>query len=529
MLKGYKLLTTAALSTLLFAGTAEASSVSSYGVNSHLKVTQSARYDSQTKYGESGTEIVGYDSKFKRAYSINGALNALDILDASKLKTGQLPLLKRIMLKDIHAEGSDITSVAIHPKHKYIAVSVPASNKTDKGHVVFLSMDGEFLSKVEVGSLPDMITFTSDGKHLLVANEGEPNDDYTVNPEGSISIIKTNKTGVISQKKSHTRTFNPKRVDKDVRALGRNDKESFLNLEPEYITIDKNNKYAYVTIQERNAIAKVDIERQTILSVKSLGLKSYQKYTMDASDKDNKINMKNYPVYGMYQPDGIAHVDYKGKTYLLTANEGDTQDYSGFSEETRVADIADQYNLNSKYFKGYSKDLLTDKKALGRLKTSINNPLGNEAVVTFGGRSFSVIEASSMKRVYDSGDDFEKITAKAWPDAFNADQSEAGKIEFDGRSDDKGPEPETVTIGMVNGHQYAFIGLERANGIMVYNIDRPTKPVFETYFKSADNGDVSPEGLTFIQKEKSPTNKPVLLASHEMSGTIAAYELDYIK
>ncbi|KAA1040268.1 choice-of-anchor I family protein [Macrococcus equipercicus] len=531
MNKAVKLIAAASLSAVLLAPAAEAASVSSYA-GSHIKVSQLARYDSQTDYGESGTEIVAYDKKYKRAYSINGALNALDILDASQLKAGQFPLYKRVLLKDFNAAGSDITSVAVHPSHRYIAVSVPAAAKTDNGHVIFMSMDGEFLSQVEVGALPDMLTFTSDGRQLVAANEGEPNDAYTINPEGSISIIQTNKTGVIKQQHAKTCYFNPKMIPSDVRALGRNARESFLNLEPEYVTIDRKNRFAYVTIQERNAIAKVDLQTEAIVSVKSLGYKSYHhKAKMDASDKDSAINMQNYPVYGMLQPDGVSHVDYKGRTYLLTANEGDTQDYPGFSEETRVGDIADQYNTASSYFKGFQPGILEDKSALARLKTSINNPFTGKdgkynAVITFGGRSFSVIEADSMKRVYDSGDDFETITARAWPTAFNSNQEKPGKIDFDSRSDDKGPEPESVTVGMIGSHQYAFIGLERTGGIMVYNIDQPVKPEFETYFKSAD---ISPEGITFIPKEQSPVDKPLLLASHEMSGTIAVYELDDMK
>ncbi|TDM13296.1 choice-of-anchor I family protein [Macrococcus lamae] len=535
MNKAVKLAIAASMSAVLLSPVAEAASVSSYGSNSHLKVSQLARYDSQTTFGESGTEIVAYDKKYKRAYSINGALNALDILDASQLKSGKFSLYKRVLLKDLKVEGSDITSVAVHPKHKYIAVSIPAANKTDNGHVVFMSMEGELLSEVEVGALPDMLTFSSNGRQLVVANEGEPNDDYTVNPEGSVSIIKTNKSGIIKQKHVATRYFNSKMIPSNIRTLGRTAEESFRNLEPEYITIDKKNEFAYVSIQERNVIAKVDLHTKAIVSVKGLGYKSYRSQArLDASDKDNKISMKNYPVYGMLQPDGISHVDYKGKTYLLTANEGDTQDYAGFSEETRVEDIAEQYNTSSSYFKGFDSKILTDKKALGRLKTSMYNPLTGKdgkynAVVTFGGRSFSVIEAASMKRVYDSGDDFETITAKAWPNVFNGNQETPGKIEFDSRSDDKGPEPESVTVGKIGSHQYAFIGLERTGGIMVYNIDNPVKPQFETYFKAADNKDISPEGLTFIPKEQSPVNKPVLLASHEMSGTIAAYEMNYIK
>lgn len=534
MKKISKVISTVALFSLVATPFADAQSVSSYGSNSKLKVSQLARYDSKTKFGESGTEIVSYDPAYKQAYSINGALNALDILDMSRLSKGKLTLKKRVLLKDLGVEGSDITSVAVNKKSHYIAVSIPAKEKTDNGLVAFLDKDGKLISKVTVGALPDMLTFTHDSQKLIVANEGEPNDAYTVNPEGSVSSIKVNRLGIIKQSAVKTVKFTEKMIPSNVRKLGRNAKESFLNLEPEYVTIDDNNKFAYITIQERNAIAKFDLKKDKFVKVKSLGYKSYLKNTIDASDKDKKINMKNYPLFGMYQPDGIAQMKIKGKTYLLTANEGDSQDYKGYSEETRVADIADQFDMNSYYLKNTDSNVLKDPKQLGRLKTTTSSNLVNKddkytAPVTFGGRSFSILNADNLSLVFDSGSDFEKITAKANKDTFNSQQEEPGKIDFDSRSDDKGPEPESVITGVINGKTYAFIGLERVGGIMVYNVSNPKKPVFETYFKANDNGDISPEGLTFIDAKQSPTKKPLLLASHEMSGTIAAYELSAIK
>ncbi|MGK0554071.1 choice-of-anchor I family protein [Macrococcus capreoli] len=525
-----KVVSTFALLTTLSAPFAQAQSVTSYGANSHVQVNQLARYDSKTSFGESGTEIVSYDAANQQAYSINGALNALDILDMSQLTQGQLPLKKRIFLKDLGVEGSDITSVAVNKKYHYIAVSIPAKEKTDNGIVAFLDKDGQLISKVTVGALPDMLTFTHDSKKLIVANEGEPNDDYTINPEGSISAIHVIKTGKIKQSDAKTVRFTEKTIPSNVRQLGRNAHESFLNLEPEYVTIDDNNKFAYITIQERNAIAKFDLKKDQIVQVKSLGYKSYQEHTIDVSDKDKKINMKNYPLLGMYQPDGIAHMTVKGKTYLLTANEGDSQDYNGYSEETRIADIADQFDLNSEYLRSTSLEVLKDNKGLGRLKTTTSQNFVNKdgkftVPVTFGGRSFSILNANDMNLIYDSGSDFEKITAMADKDAFNSQQETLGKIDFDSRSDDKGPEPESVVTGEINGKTYAFIGLERVGGIMVYDVTNPKLPVFETYFKANDNGDISPEGLTFIDAKHSPTKQPLLLASHEMSGTIAVYAL----
>ncbi|MCO4095396.1 choice-of-anchor I family protein [Macrococcoides canis] len=524
-----KFLTTLLASTVLSTTYANAQPVNEYGKDSNIKVEQLARYHSNTEYGESGTEIVSFDSKYQQVYSINGALNAIDILDMRSLNNGDFPLKKRIFLKDLGIAGSDITSVAVNKKYHYIAVSIPANNKTDAGTVAFLNHDGKLLSHVSVGSLPDMLTFSHDSKKLLVANEGEPNDDLTVNPEGSISSIIATKDGVIKQQNVKTIPFNRKAIGNDIRPLGRNNEESFLNIEPEYITIDDENKFAYITIQERNAIAKFDIKRDSIVKVQSLGYKDFRKTPIDVSDKDNAINMKNYPLFGMYQPDGIAQMKVKGKTYLLTANEGDTQDYDGYSEETRIADFQDQFNFNGKYLTETDNLLFSDKKALGRLKTTTSNPFLNtngkfDVPVTFGGRSFSILN-SDLTMIYDSQADFETVTAEANKQAFNSEQESPGEVKFDSRSDDKGPEPESVVTGEIGKSTYAFIGLERTGGIMVYNVTNPQNPVFETYFNSIDNGDISPEGLTFIPASESPTKTSLLLASHEMSGTIAVYEL----
>lgn len=523
-----------ALASLVATPLADAQSVNSYGPNSKIKVSQLARYDSQTEFGESGTEIVSYDPKYKQAYSINGALSAVDILDMSRLTHGKFTLKKRILLKDLGVEGSDITSVAVNKKFHYIAVSIPAKDKTDNGLVAFLDKDGKLISKVTVGALPDMVTFTNDSKKLIVANEGEPNDAYTVNPEGSVSSIKVNRLGKVKQSAVKTVKFTKENIPSNIRHLGRNAEESFLNLEPEYVTVDANNKFAYITIQERNAIAKFDLKQDKFVKVSSLGYKSYLENAIDVSDKDKKINMKHYPLLGMYQPDGIAQMKVKGETYLLTANEGDAQDYDGFSEETRIADIADQFDMTSQYLNGTDVAVLKDQKGLGRLKTTTSQSFVNKdgkytVPMTFGGRSFSIINANSLGLVYDSGSDFETITANANESTFNSQQEKIGKIEFDSRSDDKGPEPESIVTGNINGQMYAFIGLERVGGIMVYNVTNPKKPVFETYFNANDNGDISPEGLTFIDAKHSPTKQPLLLASHEMSGTIAAYELSAIK
>ena len=514
-----------------------------------LHVELLGRYSSGAGIAEGGTEIVAYDSVSKHAFSVNGSAKALDIIDLNALKenTQDISRIKQISLSDLGVAASDVTSVAIHPEGGYIAVSAPAANKVDHGYVVFLSTAGEYLSHVTVGALPDMVTFTPDGAFVLVANEGEPSDDYQINPEGSVSMIDVS-NGVEGISNDHVANvkFEEDVIEKDVRKISETSTYA-QDLEPEYIVVDEESKYAFVALQENNAIAKLDLQTKKFVLVKSLGYKDFSvgENKLDASNDDNEVNITNWPVLSMYQPDGMASYNVNGQTYILSANEGDAQDYDGFSEEKRVGDLVESYELNADLYEGYTQEQLEqlienglfEDEQVGRLNTTISAPKNEngkyEAIYGYGARSFSIWNANSLELTYDSGSDFEKITQQVYGENyFNSNNDENN---FDSRSDDKGPEPETVTIGNVQDQNYAFIGLERVGGIMVYNIDNPEQPTFNRYFSSrnfnggeevtAASGDAAPEGLTFIPADESPTGQNILLAAHEVTGTIAAYQI----
>lgn len=306
-------------------------------------------------------------------------------------------------------------------------------------------------------------------------------------------------------------------------------KQFSLDAEPEYITVSSDSKAAYVTLQESNAIATIDLTKGEITGVKPLGLKDHSKAgnALDASDKDTKINIQNWPVYGAYMPDAIASIDIGGKTYLLTANEGDSRDYDGFSDEVRVAKL----KLDATKFPN-AADLQKDT-ALGRLTVSsvdadTDGDGDADQLVAFGARSLSVWDASGTL-VADTGDLIERKVAELTPATFN---SEGTTSTFDGRSDNKGPEPEGVTVGTVGGKTFAFVGLERTGGIMVLDVSNPAAPAFVDYAhhltpsadpKGGAAGDLAPEGVLFIPASDSPNGKPLLVASHEVSGSVTIY------
>ena len=259
-----------------------------------------------------------------------------------------------------------------------------------------------------------------------------------------------------------------------------------------------------------------------------LGIITMRSNGLDASNRDDAINITHWPVRGLYQPDAIATFKSLGETFLITANEGDARDYDYFSEETRVANLV----LDPSVF---NAELQVDDQ-LGRLKTTTvsgdaDGDGQHETIFNYGARSFSIWTPDGQL-VFDSGDDFERITAERIPNDFNATNDENDS--FDGRSNDKGPEPEGLAIGKINGQTYVFIGLERVGGIMVYNVTDPYAPTFVQYINNRNfagdaaagtASDLGAEGLLFISVIDSPIGTPLLVVGNEVSGTTTIFRI----
>ena len=256
-----------------------------------------------------------------------------------------------------------------------------------------------------------------------------------------------------------------------------------------------------------------------------LGILSFQEdYGFDASDRDGRLNITSHPTLGMFLPDAIATYEVDGKTYILTANEGDSRDYDGYSEEVRVKDLI----LDATAYP--NADELQADENLGRLKTTTaNGDYDNDGdvdqIYSFGGRSFSIFDAYG-NLVYDSGQDFGTITTFIEPGLFNEDEGEK-----DRRSDDKGVEPEALAVGTIGGFTYAFVGFERQNAIVVYDITDPFSPMFITYYNNRTlganglEGDVSPEIIKFVPASESPNGENLLVVGYEVSGSVGIIQV----
>ena len=486
-------------------------------------------------------EITAFDAGTARLFVVNGANGTVDVLDLRDPKAPRL-----IGTINVSSLGAGVNSVAVHDG--LVALAIEASPKTNPGVVAFYSAaDLRQLEVITVGAQPDMVTFTPDGRYLLVANEGEPNSygqPDSADPEGSISVITVNRGGKSTVATADFKAFNGKEAElraQGVRIYGPG-ASAAQDLEPEYITVNESSTTAYVTLQENNAVAVVDIASAKVLSIRPLGFKNHSMAGMglDASDEDGGTNTNSgtpaikiaaYPVKGLYLPDAIATYTVNGEVYLVTANEGDARaDWPGFNEETRVRAHCDK-GLDPTVFTD-AANLILDSN-LGRLRIT-STPNGGSAgknaagqcneLYSFGARSFSIWN-SSFTRVFDSGDQFEQRTQALANVKFNASHD---NDTLDGRSASKGPEPEGVVLGKIGAKTFAFIGLERVGGVMVYDITNPVSPSFVTYFnaRTGATGDRGPEGLIFVPAAKSPNGKPLLILGHEVSGTTSVLQLN---
>ncbi|MBF4454146.1 choice-of-anchor I family protein [Acinetobacter sp. SK-43] len=538
-------------------------------------------------FAESAAEIPAYDAASKRLFVVNAQKGLVDVLDASKPE--QPVHIAELSARDYLAD-SEVNSVAVH--NGIVAIAVQAKNKTDAGLVVFFNAkDLSFVSKVAVGSLPDMLTFSPNGKTVLVANEAEPNDDYSIDPEGSVSIIDIQDIKQPKASIADFRAWNSQKADlmaKGVRIFGPNATVA-QDLEPEYITISGDSKTAWVTLQENNAIARIDIAQQKVTDIYPLGYKDHgvMGNELDVSDRDSKIDIKTWTgLVGMYQPDSIANYQVNGQTYLVTANEGDSREwlkdedayFAGNLAQGYVENIRMKHLFNSKGFnaegdypahlqkiangvKGAKLNPVTFAYCgatateagdcrkdgnLGRLniawnmgyqtnadgspKLDANGRLIYDKLYAYGARSFSIWNTQGQL-VWDSGSEFEKKISELFPTYFNTDHE---AVSLDDRSDNKGPEPEGITLGTIGAKTFAFIGLERMSGVMVYDITTPMQPKFVEYFTtrnfvetdSAKQGDLGPEGLIFIAAKDSPNGKPLLVVGNEVSGSTAIYQVN---
>jgi DNA-binding beta-propeller fold protein YncE len=454
--------------------------------------------------GDAGAaEITAFDPATNRLFVVNnGTVNKIDVVDFKDLAA-----MKVISSIQMLPYGGAVNSVAVYGGK--LAAAIESTDKQANGKVaVFNTTDNSEVKVVNVGALPDMVTYSPDGKFILTANEGEPNATYTNDPAGTVSIISVdNNYAVTTVDFSAFASQKAALAAKGFRIFGPGN-DFVKDIEPEYITVSEDSKTAWVTLQENNGIAKIDLATKTITSIFPLGFKDYSTAgnEIDPSDKDDKVGVAaKWNVKGIYMPDGISVFTSNNIPYLFTANEGDAREYTAFVEAERVKNLT----LDPTAFPN-AADLKKDAQ-LGRL--NVTKTLGDidgdgdyDALYSFGSRSFSVWNGLDGTQVFDSKNELDAKTVAA------------GYYD-DNRSDDKSVEAEGLTIGKIGNKMVAFVGMERVDAVAVYDITTPTKPVFLQLLKCGD----APEGVLIIPAAKSPTKKSLLVVSSEDDGVLKIY------
>lgn len=535
---------------------------------------------------EGAAEIVAYQKSKGWVYAVNSStspvtIEVMDInsLDASALTADAEGIISNTNLESAitinldAADGAnlsgDANSIAFDDNNEMLAVAVDSGTTGVAGHVAFYDVSGAapvFVKNVQVGFLPDSLTFSPDGSKVVVANEGEPAGDYSIDPEGTISIIDiTEGTPADTATSLNFNAYDSMQTELEAKGVvfanpdGRTINGNLYtgtvskDLEPEYVAISEDSKTAFVSIQENNALAVVDLTSNELVKIIGLGFKDWGDLYMDASDKDSGLNFRKYKgLYGMYQPDTIASYTWNGADFVVSANEGDGREYFfdvadedactdagglDYDEDDGCLAFIDEIRAEDLTLGATFDYLNNDDDDIGRLKVTTflgandNTTDGSgtyDKLYTYGARSFTIWDSNGMV-VFDSGDEIERITASVHGEAFNNDED---VNEGDTRSDAKGPEPEALALGEIDGRTYAFVGLERMGGVMIYDITNPYSAQFVDYFynrgtvEDADiTGDLAPEGMKFIHADDSPTGMPLLVIGNEISGSVAIWEL----
>ncbi len=471
------------------------------------------------------TEVVAYDPISKRAYLSSGVQRRFDMVSLANPSSP-------VTLGSVSMQPyGGITGLAVKPG--LLAVASPDSIEQNPGRVIFFDTLGNYKGQVTVGALPDMITFTHDGKYLLTANEGQPNTTFSVDPEGSVSIIDVQDTNYVQSDVTTLNFTGFNALSASLMASGVRKGSTIgtlsQNLEPEYITVSSDNTKAWVTLQENNSIAHLDLVNKIVTNITPMGMKNHQtaQNGFDASDNNGVVLMTNWPVRSFYMPDALAQFTVGTTTYLVTANEGDEREYTALNERTTVGAV----NLDPTRFPNGA--MLKETHALGRLR--ITNQSGDldadgdyDELHMVGPRSFAIYNAATGAQVYESKNLIESIVLAdpTWGPFFNADSESNTRKN---RSRSKGPEPEGVAVGKIGSRTFAFIALERVGGVMAFEVTNPSAPVFSGYLNTRSTtglaGDRGAEVIQFLGHEQSPNGKPMLLVANEISGTLALYEV----
>ncbi|XP_071091548.1 mesenchyme-specific cell surface glycoprotein-like [Haliotis cracherodii] len=500
------------------------------------KVVQRATYDADTKL----LYVVGGLSRF--------VIDMKNPPNLAPVRTDSSP--------QGNVEYTDISSCGNHFIQTTHDTAYPPNGTVKIFKKFDASRPTEEVFSAQVGENPSCVRFLSGCRTAIVTVRGsayKSGSDF-IDPQGKVLLVRlpgARYAGSFASNVDIT-TLDFTKFDARVsellrggaRFVYRDRHNNFSNdVDPNKITVTPDGKTAYIGLQRSNAVAMLDVSSGNIVSIRGLGVKSWSNLLMDASDQDGGINMRAWPISSYYLPDGIEYMTHNGNNYIVTANEGDDYDYSdmiSWKEEMRGREFVEN-NMTADSLSSEMKTWLANDTMLGRLTFTTQNGENNvtggySKFVTLGSRSFSIWNATSMKQVYDSGDDIERTHADLYPDLFNGDVNGTNTPtqDADKTSPERGPEPESVSVGAIGRLSLIFIGNEAPGTISVYSILDGIKPRLECIWAGVKNTSltwrsmftnkaikgVAPEHIIFLPKDKSPTGREAIIVMGTKSGSV---------
>uniref|UniRef100_UPI0025B88805 choice-of-anchor I family protein n=1 Tax=Luteitalea sp. TaxID=2004800 RepID=UPI0025B88805 len=494
----------------------------------NLSATLAHRFDATPAIvNGGGARGLAFDGGF--FHVVNVAQGSVDVFRVGP--NGQEALAAQFDL--VPAIGRPLSVAA---RSGVVAVTYTALDSIGPGGVAVFDRDATgalvLRGTVLVGVWPDMLRFSPDGAAVYVAVTGVQALAQAPDAPGGVAVVSL--TGALDA--SAVRFIGFSAFDGQEAALRSAGIRVFpgqvpsIDFEPEYIAVDPGTGELLVTLQEANAVGRLNLTSGawTLLPLGTVDHRVAGQ-GFDASDRDAGIAIAAWPVRGMRMADGIAAFTAGGRTYFVTANEGQVRDTGVYTDQVRLSNVV----LNPGVFPNAAA--LSNNVNLGRLAVSaIDGDTDGDGLVeevfSFGSRSFTVFDAGG-RVMFESGAQFEQLIADRFASRFNADGAvdafnPSAPPSVDSRSDNSGPEPESVALATIGGRTFAFIGLERDGGIVVQDVTVPLQPRFVTFIDSRAAGDFGPEDIVVIPAAQSATGQPQVAIAYEYSGTVAVYDLE---
>lgn len=504
--------------------------------------------------GEMGAEIPAYHAASKRIFATNGATNQIDIYDIANPSAP-----KKLKSVSLTAYGNNLTSVAAGLNSIVAVVGTNPTFGADgtpvvaEGKAVVMDRNGKVISSVSVrGFQPDAVTFTPNGLTAIVAIEAEPicatdnpattsneSTDYTkaIDGEGGVAIINLANPKSPRVKLANFNAFSVSDARSAGLVINKIVNNVAKDVEPEYVTAVSDTK-AFVTLQEANGIAELNLASGAVTKIYGAAVIDRSVVETDLSDKDKNTELITYPgVKSNSQPDAIASFQIGRDSYFATAGEGDSREWTCLTDDLRAGKLTVD-SVNFANWAAQKVDAILGRAKVDPNAGDIDMDGDIDVVTTRGSRSMSIFKNGTL--LWDSGSLLEKTMIEKFGFAningshvLNATDKTVLDYIGQDRSDDKGPEPEGVAVGMIGKLRVAVLGMERTSSLAFFDITNPAKPTLLSWQQMQPltstslnaSSAWSPEGVIFVPAEKSPNKKALVITSYEMSGSLTIHQL----